>query len=679
MSVDGYERSKQAVAFGSFRLLPVQRVLLEDERPVHLGGRALDILLALVERAGEVVGKDELIARAWPNTVAGEAALRVNVAALRKVLGGESGTRYVENVSGRGYRFVVPLTHLDERQSASVTWQGGETRSKLPALFTRIIGRADAVSALAEQLPRQRFVTIVGPGGIGKTSVAIATAERLSDSYEHGACFVDLATIIDHPLVPAALASALGLAVYSDDPTTALAAFLANKRLLIVLDNCEHVVPATAVLAEKLLRASPGVHILATSREPLSAEGELVHRLAPLLVPSSSVNLDAAEALAFSAIQLFTERAMASLDSFELRDADVSVVTDLCRRLDGIPLAIELAAARLNLFGLRGLATRLEDCLQLSITGRRTALPRHQTLRSMLDWSYGLLSYAEQAVLRRIAVFPGSFDLDSARAVVGDGEIDGADLLHAITSLAAKSLVTTNVIGEQALFRLLDTTRVYALEKLRSSGESVAASQRHAEFFCIVCERARASSAGTGAWLTKFGRTIDDVRAALDWCLSSQGNVAIGAKLTVVSAPIWFRLSIVDEYRRRLEHLRLAFKTAPALDADLEMKLNAMLGYALMHTRGVSPDMTNAFSRALEIADLLGEAVTRWRALWGLGMARVAAGDYVSAVAVSESARQNAQSLGDEAVIMSERLLALSHHLAGNQSIARRYAERVLN
>ncbi|WP_210164435.1 winged helix-turn-helix domain-containing protein [Bradyrhizobium sp. Ai1a-2] len=671
--------STQVLAFGPFRLLQVQRVLLEGTRPLRLGKRALEILFALVERAGEVVGKEELIARVWPNTVVDEAALRVHVAALRKVLGGESGARYVENVSGRGYRFVAPLTRLDDSQSEGFARLEAERHAKLPALFSRMIGRSDAVIALAELLPQQRLVTIVGAGGIGKTTVAVATADRHFDSYEDGACFVDLATITDHSLVPAALASALGLAVYSGDPTVALAAFLANRRMLIVLDNCEHVVTAAAQLAESLLRASPGVHILATSREPLLAEGEWVYRLGPLLVPSPSANLSAAEALTFSAIQLFTERAMASLDNFKLDDADVPIVADLCRRLDGIPLAIELAAARLEAFGLRGLATRLEDRLQLLTKGRRTALPRHQTLRAMLDWSYGLLSNAEQIILRRISVFPGSFDLESTRAVVSDGEISALDLFHAVTSLGAKSLITMDVTGEQVLFRLLDTTRVYALEKLRSAGESVVVSQRHAEFFCTVCERARAPSTSTAAWLARFGRTIDDVRAALDWSLSPNGNAAIGAKLTVVSAPIWFQLSIVDEYRRRLEYLRLAFGTTLALDPELEMKLNAMLGYTLMHTKGPSVEMTDVFSRALEIADLHDEAVTRWRALWGLGMAHVAAGDYISAVAISEKTRQRARDLGDEAVVMSERLLALTHHLAGNQTIARRHAECVLN
>jgi predicted ATPase/DNA-binding winged helix-turn-helix (wHTH) protein len=668
------------LAFGTFRLLPVQRVLLEGDQPIRLGSRAFEILFALIERSGDVVGKEELIARVWPNTVVEEATLRVHIAALRKVLGSDSSGRYVENVSGRGYRFVTPVTRLgDAKPTPIVRTEPAERRSELPAPCSRMVGRGDEVSDLAERLPQRRFVTVVGPGGIGKTTVAVATAERLAPSYEQGACFVDLATITDHALVPATLASALGLAVLSDDPMPAILAFLAKKHVIVVLDNCEHVIESAAAVTEKLLRAAPGVHILATSREALRAEGEWVYRLGPLSIPPPSASLATAEAMTFSAIRLFVERAAASLDNFELDDADVPIVADLCRRLDGIPLAIELAVARIDLLGLRGLAARLGDSLQLLTKGRRTAVPRHQTLRATLDWSYGLLSETEQAILRRIAVFPGRFDLESATAVATGSEIGAAELLDGITCLGAKSLIMTDVTGEQVLFRLPETTRLYALEKLEACGEGAAVRRRHAELCCTMCEDARAPSTSTAAWLARFGRMVDDLRAALDWCFSPQGDATIGATLILTSSPIWFQLSVVDEYRRHLERAQQALKARNVLDAAIEMKLNVTLGYAYMHTTGPLPGMTAAFERALEIADQLGKAAAQWRALWGLGMARVAAGHYASAVELSRRARHAASTLGDEAVTMSERLLAATQHFAGNQAIARRHAENVLS
>jgi predicted ATPase/DNA-binding winged helix-turn-helix (wHTH) protein len=667
----------QVLTFGPFRFLPLQRMLQEGERPIRLGSRSLEILLVLVERAGELVGTNEIMARVWPNTVVEEAALRVHLSALRKALGhGRNGARYVENVVGQGYRFVAAVTRLaqDNPAPAAPVASNGR-RHGLPAPLTRMIGRSDIVSTLATRLPQQRFVTIVGPGGIGKTTVALATADRLSAGYRHGACFVDLASITDSRLVSSTLASVLGLEVLSDDPVPMLLAFLADKHLLIVLDNCEHVVEAAAGLAEQILKGAPGVHILATSREPLRSAGEWVHRLEPLDIPPSSATLAAAEALAFPAIELFAERAMASLDSFELTDADASIVADLCRRLDGIPLAIELAAARVDLFGIRELATRLEGRLQLLIKGRRTAVPRHQTLQATLDWSYGLLSEPEQVILRRIAVFPGSFDLESASAVAADSDASAADIQDAITNLGAKSLITADVTGEQVLFRLLDTTRTYARERLEACDETVTIRRRHAQFCCADWEAAETQATASADWVAAGGRKIGDMRAALDWCFSPEGDASIGVRLTAASAPLWFQLSLLDEYRGHLERALQALKADPSPNAALEMRLNAMLGPTLMDT---TPGAAATFNRAIELADLLGHAATRWRALWGLGALHSRSGDYLSAVDFTERALRDAVDCGDDAAFMCHRALALTHCLAGNLATARRHAERVL-
>jgi predicted ATPase/DNA-binding winged helix-turn-helix (wHTH) protein len=672
---------RQVLTFGPFRLHLPERVLQEGERPIRLGSRSLEILLILVERAGELVHKDEIIARVWPNMVAEEAALRVHLSALRKALGhGQNGDRYVENVCGRGYRFVAHVTRLKQDSPApAARVAAAERRHDLPAPLSRMIGRSDIVDALATRLPQHRLVTIVGPGGMGKTTVALATADRLSPFYRHGACFVDLSSITDPRLVSSTLASALGLEVLSDDPVPVLLAFLGDKDLIIVLDNCEHVVEAAAALAEQVLKGAPGVRILATSRELLRAEGEWVHRLEPLDIPPQSATLTDAEALAYSAVRLFVERAMASLDSFELSDADASIVADLCRRLDGIPLAIELAAARVDLFGVRELATRQEDCLQLLTKGRRTAPPRHQTLRATLDWSYGLLSEPEQVILRRIAVFPGSFDLASASAVAADGDISAADMFDGISNLGAKSLITADVTGEDVWYRLLDTTRTYVLEKLEACHESAAIRRRHAELCCADWNAAEIWAPGTADRMAAFGRKIDDVRAALDWCFSPEGDASIGVRLTAASSPLWFRLSVIDEYRRRLERALQALKADPTPNAALEMKLNAMLGHALLHTRGPTLGMAAALNRALETADLLGDTSARWQALRGLSKAHVNAGDYASAVDFSEKCRLASINSGNSAAIVTGRLMMLTHHFAGNQATARRHAERVLS
>jgi len=368
----------------SFRLLVGRKLLSEGERRVRLGSRALDILIALVERAGEIVEKEELIGYVWPNTFVDEANLRVHVAALRKALGdGQEGARYIINTSGLGYSFVAPVKRI-KADPPNPEWPAARPpANNLPTLLTRMIGRDDALYAVVEQLPHRRLLTIVGPGGIGKTTLALAVAERLLDAYENGVCFVDLAPLADSGLA-SALASSLGLPILSVDAVPSLIAFLAEQRRLIVLDTCEHVIEASARLVEALVKGCHGVNFLATSREPLRAEGEHVYRLPALDTPMPGGGTTAEEAMAFSSVRLFAERASSSLDTFELDDASAPIVSDICSRLDGVPLAIELAAAHIGVFGVRGLAERLSDVPFLT-QGRRTAFPRHQTLRAGLE------------------------------------------------------------------------------------------------------------------------------------------------------------------------------------------------------------------------------------------------------------------------------------------------------
>jgi predicted ATPase/DNA-binding winged helix-turn-helix (wHTH) protein len=482
----------EIVSFGPYSLDPVRHVLRERDKTLRLGSRALEILITLVERAGEIVSKNELLSRVWPKCVVQEATLRVHIAALRKVLGDdEGGVRYVENFSGRGYRFVGHVVRtqtppssivVQTRESAtSGAPAGAPCMGNLPAPLATMVDRTQAINTLAARIPLRRFLTIVGPGGMGKTTVALAVAEKLAGAYQHGVVFVDLAVLEDPSLVARALAAALGLESVADDSIPAILTHLKHRSMLILLDNCEHVVDAAAGLAETVLRAAPKVHLLATSREPLRAGSEYVNRLQPLETPVSGVMLTCAEAMAFPAIQLFVERASASLDTFELQDTDIPFVVEICCRLDGNPLAIELAAARVDLFGLRGLAARLGDCLQLLTRGRRTAVPRHQTLRATLDWSYGLLSPAEQIVLRRLSLFSGGFDIEAANTVVSENGRSAVDIFDSLTNLVAKSLLTVDVTGEAALYCFPETTRAYAFGRLNESDEFVKIERLHAQ------------------------------------------------------------------------------------------------------------------------------------------------------------------------------------------------------
>jgi len=333
-----------AIAFGPFRLLSARRLLLEGDKPVRLGSRAFDILAALVERAGEVVGKEELIARAWPSTFVDEANLKIQVSALRRALGdGQGDNRYIVSIVGRGYDFVAPIREEEPSPASPSPTVVPTAPHNLPFATTRMIGREETVTALVARLSRQRLVTIVGPGGNGKTTIALAVAERMIGAYEHGVWMVDLAPLRDPHLVPSAVATVLGLEIRTEDPLPALVAALRDRRVLMLLDNCEHVIDAAAAgLAAAVLSGAPGVTILATSREPLRASGERMHRLAPLNCPEPSSTLTATEAAVFPAVRLFVERVSAIVEDFALTDADVPLVVTICRRLGGLPLAIAL-------------------------------------------------------------------------------------------------------------------------------------------------------------------------------------------------------------------------------------------------------------------------------------------------------------------------------------------------
>jgi predicted ATPase/DNA-binding winged helix-turn-helix (wHTH) protein len=528
------------ISFGPYRLLAAQRLLLEGDRPVRLGSRAFDILAALVERAGEVVGKEQLIARAWPQTFVEEANLKIQVSTLRRALGdGQGGNRYIITVPGRGYNFVAPIRREETLRAASAPPAPSTTPHNLPFAVTRMIGREEVVAGLVTRLSRERLVTVVGAGGIGKTTVALAVAERMMASYKHGVWLVDLAPLGDPRLVQSAVATVLGLEIRSENPLPSLIAALRDRRMLLLLDNCEHVIDAAAGLAAAILSGAPGVNISATSREPFGVPGEREYHLAALGLPKASSRLTAAEAAASPAVQLFVERVTAIVEDFALTDANALAVAEICRRLDGLPLAIEFAAPRVEVLGVEGLASRLDDSLQLLGARRRTTMPRHRTMRAVVDWSYGLLSEDEQSFFNALGIFAGGFTVEAAAAVVPGAAKRRNNAIDRLADLVAKSMVVADVSGAKPRFRLLDTTRAYAIEKLDLSGERERAARRHAEFCRDLFEHAEreAPARPTGEWLADYAPEIDNLRAALGWAFSFGGDAAIGVALTTAAAP----------------------------------------------------------------------------------------------------------------------------------------------
>lgn len=470
---------ENAILFGPFRLLPTQRLLLESDKPVRLGSRALDLLIALVERPGELIGKNELMARVWSNVTVVETNLKVQVTALRRALrDGRDGNRYLLNTPGRGYSFVAPVTFRADRQrSAPATATRRE--HNLPRALTRLIGRSDDLDKLEKQLEHRRLLTIAGPGGIGKTSVALALAERSIDAYEHGAWLIDLAPVSDSGLVPNAVADALGLEVSSENPLPDLIVAIRDRQMLLVIDNCEHVIGSGGALVAEIMRHAPCVHILATSRVPLRVEDERLYWLPPLASPPPSGSLAAADALVFPAVQLFVERVVANSGEFELTDANAPGVADICRKMDGLPLAIGFAAARVAVFGVRGSLAGLDAHMRRLKGGPRGASPRHQSMSATFDWSYSLLDRVEQMVLRRLAIFTDDFTLNAASKVAADAAHSESEIITKVVDLVEKSLLTVDLSNTEPRFRLLETTRAFARIKLAESGERDTINRAH--------------------------------------------------------------------------------------------------------------------------------------------------------------------------------------------------------
>lgn len=441
--------------FGPYAFHLRQRLILDGDRPLRMGGRALDILQVLVEHAGRVVRKEQLIARVWPDSVVEEINLRVHIAALRRALGdGEKGQRYIVNVPQCGYSFIAPVHGDSVAQVVFDTLHAPQ--QNLPARLTPVIGRDSLVGRLVRQMPLCRLMTLTGPAGIGKSTVALRVAELLLQHYRDGVWYIDLSMLGDAPSLLEHLLRSLDLSFDT----------LASRHALLLLDNSERCRDSCRALVERLQLAAPRLALLVTSREPLQANLETLQPIAPLTFPKASTPASVEELMGYSAVQLLVSRARARQHDFSLREQDLQTVCSLCRRLDGLPLAIELAAAQIDALALVGLQAQLDNALHLLRHGRRTAKPRHQSMSAALDWSYQDLRPCERRVLQRLSVFKMAFTEEAALRV-----IDGGHLQSVIERLAAKSWLTVERSADVVRYRMLNLLRCYVREQPEASVE----------------------------------------------------------------------------------------------------------------------------------------------------------------------------------------------------------------
>ena len=628
-----------------------------------VGGRAFEVIEVLALSAGELVTKDQLMDRIWPGAVVGENTLHVHTAAVRKALGPYRGLLKTE--SRRGYRLLGSWTarHHDAAGPPvglqKVRISEASPGTNLPVVVTPLVGRSAAVRQIRDLVSAYRVVTLTGPGGIGKTTLAVKVARRLAGEFADGGWLVELASLSDPALVPSALAQVLRLRLGGGDITAeAVARAVGGQHILLVFDNCEHVIDAVASLAEMLVRQCPRVTILATSREVLRIQGESVYRVLPLEVPASD-QVEADQILGHSAPELFIARASQLGSDISSHAENLPTIAAICRHLDGIPLAIEFAAARAATLGIAQVATGLRDRFALLTSGRRTALPRHRTLRATLDWSYELLPDVERLLLQRLAIFSGGFSLVAVCAVTNRGDASELEIVDGVANLVAKSLLTPDFTEGAGYFRLLETTRVYALAKLTEADELQEFSRRHAEYYRGLLATI------DDAW--QEGAThladVDNVRAALEWCFGVSGDLEIGVGLAAAAAPVFLAISLLPECHRWSERALFALDDTACGERE-EMHLQAGLGTSSMNMHGGSDAARVALNRSLAIAEQHGDIPGQMGLLGMLHMFHLRGGDFNNALHYAKRSSVVAGSSEDPAAI------AFAHSMLGRALLA---------
>lgn len=665
------------ISFGPFQIIPSERQIWRDGRPLPLGGRAFDLLLALAGNAGRVVSKRELIARVWPGMTVEEGSLRFHIVSLRKALGDGTGdARYIVNVPRRGYCFVAPT-----ERAAPAHQRDRPSRGELPIPARHLVGREEVVTKITALLSPGGLVTVTGPGGIGKTTVALVVAHRQFEYYEGEVHFLDLAPISDPALVANALAGQLGLVARSTDPIPDIIDLLRERRALILLDSCEHVLASVATLVERLTRALPALSILATSREQTGAPGEQVVELGPLGRPPDDRFIGAPELMQFPATKLFLERSMITANAEVLSDADVNAVMAICRELDGNALAIEIVGARVAIHGLHETEELIHGRFYLSWRAPGTFAPRHQTLQATLDWSYALANDIEQKTLRRLAVFQGPFTMPAAVAVAADETLSVVHATEALEGLIAKSLISVWRGAHVTRYRLLDTTKAYTYQKLCEAEAVLPLRRRHAAFLLHLLNSNEGQHATREARGRKeAGRTLlGDLEAALAWSFSEEGDAAIAVPLAAAAAALLNGLSLLNEVRhwttKALRRLPLEASRTP-----LELQLQSALGNALMYTGGNSADALDALENALRIARHLDDNESQFRLLGQLHMFRLRAGELSRLIPiVVDMIRLAAIIRNPDSFAAAHTATGVAHHLMGAQQAARVHLEAAVH
>jgi non-specific serine/threonine protein kinase len=658
--------SPERYRFGPFELHLDERRLRKDGATISLRPRAFDLLAALVDRAGHLVTKDELLERVWPKIVVEEAVLHVQVSALRKVLGAEA----ITTMSGRGYQFTLPVTKDDSQCD-----RAPKPQHNLPYQLTSFVGREQEIAQLVELVTSNRLVTLTGAGGAGKTRLAVEVAIRLIDAFSDGVWLVELAALRDPRLVQQAVAQALEV---HERPTRSLLETLrdhfAPKKLLLVLDNVEHLLEGCVQFVDPILRCSRDVAVLITSRERLGMTGELTYRVPSLTVPGMNETLTAETAARYEGVRLFVDRAKLVQPDFDATQENASAIASICTRLDGMPLAIELAAPRLRSMSVDEISERLDHRFALLTDGSRSALPRHRTLRSMLDWSYDLLSERDQGMFRRMAVFAGGSTLASAEQICAENGIDVSDVIEQLTSLVDKSLLVTTEHAGVTRYRMLETVRQYAMDRLRESSEEKQWRGSHLAWLVALAKEFFDGVGGPNqqSWFFRIASEHDNLRAALAW--SAESRPVEGLRLAIASTAFWRIRGHLAEGREWLAQLLEAFP----IDGPTRERARGLHAAATLAISWGDYTAAKLFlQESLAVYREAGDSSAASRALQSLAYLSICQAHYSDAEALAREAIDCARGTGNRRLLYPNLSnLAVALHAQGQWAAAREFYEQ---
>ena len=693
------------LCIGSSEVRPATGELVRDGRVVLLGRRALSLLMALAGADNEMVSNETLLKQVWAGSVVEQNTLQWHISSLRKALGPDRD--HLKTFSGRGYKLKVGMEKPGSGASqgdlprahagAGLRSPPHSTSANLPSSPYALLGREATLVVLLPLLEQRGVITLTGPGGIGKTQLGLEAARRSQSNFPGGIFFVDLATVVGANDVITVVISSIGTELNFHASIEDRVKGLGRQSALVVLDNCEHVIDAAAAVAETIVKSNGVVTVLATSREPLRIGREHVFRVPPLGLPPAEAN-GPLSLLECGATQLFLGRSAVGRARLAEDTTVGAAIANICRRLDGNPLAIELAAARADSIGIEEVAVRLDDCLSILVDGRRTALPRHQTLRATLAWSYGLLSENERALFRRLAVFSGGFTLAAACRVASGGDFPESAVVDLMSGLVNKSLVAADAESKRSRYRLLETTRAYALEQLTASGESRTVAATHLRYYIelfdisgvpstamhgFVLERFRPETgvpiltAMHEFALERFRPEIDNARAALNWAFSEAGEPEIGFVLASFATPLMYEQLLLEECAATASRALAAVASRSGIQRMMELRIQTSLAASLVYLRGPSAPTIAVWNDVLVTSQELHEVSYEVRALWGLWTCCLYAGLPALAMQHAEEYRRVSESQPAERNLprFADRIVGIAHHYLGNHAATRRHLE----